>query len=258
MALLEYAQTTLARGTFAPLSSLSSQRNGWAELRGGQVLAAHMCALIRDASTLRCPTLNAMKVFIAQRGSLMSSTAEGTAEDEAILSPTTLTATAALPDWVGGDAATMAPVLLTYLQDTQEKTHRLALDVLLTVCPLAPAHRGYASSSPHLSAAAFADGNTRKLTSGLVGVAPPPCCNSGAIISYEVKSLLVAAAVQLLGTRYGTPGVAWCIFQWLTVNPGARGCANENPGTDDDPSPKAYGGKHHCDALNASASSPLA
>ncbi|CAJ1991896.1 Dopey N-inal [Leishmania donovani] len=258
MGLLEYVQAALARDAPAPSLPSSSQRGEWAELRGGQVLAAHMWVLIRDASALRSPALNVMKVFIAQSGGLASGSAagpaEGAAEDAAVAASTASTPTSALPDWVGGDAATMASALLNCLQDTQEKTHRLALDVLVTVCPLTSVDCDSANFT-HTPLAAFFDGNTNKHTSASVGVSPPPCCGNGAIIPFEVKSLLVAAAVQLLGTRYGTPSVARRIFQWLTVNPGVGGSVNERPGMDDDDSSDADGGEHHRDALNSRASS---
>ncbi|CBZ29741.1 conserved hypothetical protein [Leishmania mexicana MHOM/GT/2001/U1103] len=257
MALLEYVQAALARDAPAPSLLSSSQRDEWAELRGGQVLAAHMWVLIRDAPALRSPALNLMKVFIAQSGSLASGSASGPAEgaaENAAAASATSTPTSALPDWVGGDAATMASALLNCLEDTQEKTHRLVLDVLLMVCPLTSVDCDSASFA-HTPLTAFSGGNTNKHTSGPVSVSPPPRCYSGAIISFEVKSLLVAAAVQLLGTRYGTPSVARRIFQWLTVSPGVSGGANERPGTDDDSSFDADGGDHRRDALNSRASS---
>ncbi|CAG9580485.1 conserved hypothetical protein [Leishmania major strain Friedlin] len=258
MGLLEYVQAALARDAPAPSFSSPSQRGEWAELRGGQVLAAHMWVLIRDASALRSPALNVMKAFIAQSGGLTSGSAaglaEGAAEDAAAASATTSTSTSALPDWVGGDAATMASALLNCLQDTQEKTHRLVLDVLLTVCPLTPVDCDSANFT-HTPLAAFFDGNTNKHTSASVGVSPPPCCGNGAIIPFEVKSLLVAAAVQLLGTRYGTSSVARRIFQWLTVDPGVGGGANERPGTDDDDASDTDGGEHRRNTLNSRASS---
>ncbi|KAG5494905.1 hypothetical protein JIQ42_02521 [Leishmania sp. Namibia] len=254
MALLEYVQTTLSRHAPAPSSSSASQHSGWAELHGGQVLAAHIWVLIRDASALRSPALNFMKVFIAQGGGLASGaaagSAEGTAEDGSASPAAASTAASALPDWVGGDAATMASALLNCLQDTQEKTHRLALDVLLTVCPLTSVDRNYTSAT-HTPPAALSDGTASTPNSCPAGVPPLAWCGSGAIVPFEVKALLVAAAVQLLGTRYGTPSVARRIFQWLTVDP----AANERPGTGGETSPGVCGGGHHSDALSASAAS---
>ncbi|KAG5471173.1 hypothetical protein CUR178_02484 [Leishmania enriettii] len=254
MALLEYVQTTLAHHAPAPSSSSASQHGGWAELRGGQVLAAHTWVLIRDASALRAPALNFMKVFIAQGGGLASGaaadSAEGTAEGGSESPVAALTAASALPDWVGGDAATMAFALLNCLQDTQEKTHRLALDVLLTVCPMTSVDRDYTTAA-HNTPAALSDGTASMPNTCPAGVPTLASCGSGAIVPFEVKALLVAAAVQLLGTRYGTPSVARRIFQWLTVDP----AASERPGTGGETSLSVCGGGYHSDALSPSATS---
>ncbi|KAG5470754.1 hypothetical protein LSCM1_02003 [Leishmania martiniquensis] len=252
MALLEYMQTTLACHTPASSSSSVSRHGGSAELLGGQVLPAHTWVLIRDASALRSPALSFMKALITQGSGLASGAAAGSADGAAeggwASLADTSAAASALPDWVGGDAATMASALLNCLQDIHEKTHRLALDVLLVVCPLTSVDRDYATAT-HTPPAALSDGITNMPTSGSAGALPLLWCSSGAIVPFEMKALLVAAAVQLLGTRYGTPGVARRIFQWLTVDPTAK----ERPGTGDETSPGVRDGGHLRNTLSASA-----
>ncbi|KPA84982.1 hypothetical protein ABB37_01418 [Leptomonas pyrrhocoris] len=267
MTLLEYMHNTLKYedAVAATVRAVASTPPcAVAELRGGQVLPAYAWVLIRDAAALRSPALNVMKVFIAQvdtpaamGGSTRSES--GRYSDEPDGAPPSPLAhqhqhqqqQPSQPDWVGGDAKVVVSALLNSLQDTQERTHRLALDVLTLICPLNGGSSGnsneHAGADTAAAAAAFryerAVRRSPAPSPSPTAGAPQPSGSSDAngaaalasasipcpfhsmrankeLFSFEVKSLLVAAAVQLLGTRYGTPSVARRMFQWLTVFPG--------------------------------------
>ncbi|KAK7195813.1 Dopey, N-terminal [Novymonas esmeraldas] len=225
MALLEFVQETLARATPTP----SPPRLGevHAGLRGGQVLAAHTWVLLRDAAPLRAPGLSAMKALIALSGVPAAPVAVGAAEGESEAESAAATPAPVQPDWVGGDAATVVAALLNCLQDAQERTHRLALDILLTVCPLA-AEEGHQTSvtlptpvgGGACRVARGVDDDGPTLARGAM-TAPPWRGASQPVFTFERRALLVAAAVQLLGTRHGTVSVARRVLQWLTVDSGS-------------------------------------
>ncbi|KPI85232.1 hypothetical protein ABL78_5715 [Leptomonas seymouri] len=259
MALLEYVHATLKREDTAPAAARRIQSTPLhaADLRGGQVLPAYAWVLIRDAATLRSPALSVMKGFIAQADvpttiyPIMCAESDGSVDVMGKSPPSPQEQQSLQPNWVGGDAQTVVSALLNSLQDTQEKTHRLALDVLALICPLngvggcgleCNGHAGIGAAATAFSYESTAGGFRVRSPTSSAGApqlsgrqdanaaaawtsesAPCPCCVTGAhqeLFSFEVKSLLVAAAAQLLGTRYGTPSVRRRIFHWLAVDPG--------------------------------------
>ena len=253
MALIEYMHTTLQRedaATVAVHRVLSSPLYA-AELRGGQVLPAYAWLLIRDAAALRLPALNVIKNFITQ-GSRVSAQADLSSgvtdrtprslDRQGTAPRATACSCCVRPDWIGGDMETVVSALLNSLQDTQEKTHRLALDVLALICPLSGGNGGAGGSERgggcayraavavdnyeelHMASSALSGRDKAEATgvesSVAVSGAPfSPHSHTG-FFPFETRSLLAAAAVQLLGTRYGTPSVTRRIFQWLIVDPG--------------------------------------
>jgi hypothetical protein len=249
LALIEYVHSTLRHEdavTAAARKMLSTSIYA-AELRGGQILPAYAWLLIRDAANVRSPALSVMKVFIAradvhsppqeQRIRQGSDQYRGDSINEIPSSvPPPVAAFPEQPDWVGGDVDTVVLALLNSLQDTQEKTQRLALDVLMLICPLSGgdggscgvdscSHTVAAAASSYESAAGMPPLRDDSIdVNGAAGESPTSsgCAFSTSarreLFSFEVRSLLVAAAVQILGTRCSTPSVTRRIFQWLTVD----------------------------------------